>query len=475
MAIPATNPDTIRHALNRWGYGPTTALMSSVQASGLNAYLESQFSTWKSADAGANAAVAGFTTLGQSAIQLWNQYWWGAFWTPIDELQAAAIVRAVRADHQLFERMVEFWSDHFAIDPTGAVEWAFKPVDDRSVIRANALGRFEDMLIASAQSPAMLSFLDQWKSTGTNPNENYARELLELHTLGVDGGYTEADVKAAARLLTGWTINFSTYTFQFNAAAHDPRPVQILGVTYGGSQSTLNDGVTFVKSLARHPSTARHLATKLCKRFVSDTPSASLVQSVANAYLAANTDITATLRYLFNTSEFWSSANAKTRRPIDVLVAFLRATSAQFVLNSWDAATSDAIKKLFVGYFTVAGQAPFFWPTPDGFPEAPASWIHPWGMLTRWNIFLSLALGYVYGVTLNYNALLPYPQPATAGALVDRLCNAVLFRAPTAAERDAFLTYLGTAANVAVPQAYYMIRAGHLTALIASSPAFQLR
>ncbi len=369
MPIPATNATTVRHALNRWTFGPTTALASQVQSMGLNAYMESQLSSWKTADAGANAATSGFTTLSQSSAQLWSSYSTGNFWIPARELQAASLLRAVRADHQLYERMVEFWSDHFNIEIVGDLQWVLKPVDDRTVIRKYALGRFEDLLLASSLSPAMLVYLDQWKSSGTKPNENYARELLELHTLGVDGGYTEDDVKAAARLLTGWSVDFNTFTFKYFSASHDPTPAKILGVTYGPSGSTSADGVSLVRALARHPSTARHIATKLCRRFVSDNPPSFLIQSVANAYLSANTDIAATLRHLFKSGTFWASIDTKVRRPIDAGVAFLRAASAQFALSSPDPVVSDGLKALFVSYFDKMGQGPFRCPRRTDFPS----------------------------------------------------------------------------------------------------------
>jgi len=387
MAIPTATATNVRHALNRWTFGPTAALTAQVTKSGLGAYLESQLAEWRSPDPTAEAAVAGLPMLGSSTAELAAYSPEGA-WAIADELQTATIVRATFGSHQLYERMVEFWTDHFAIDLAADDQWFLKPAHDREVIRKFALGRFEDLLIMSSASPAMLHFLDQTKSTAGNPNENFARELLELHTLGVDGGYDETDVKETARLLTGWSFDRQTFAFSFRNSLHDPAPATILGKTYGGSGPV--GGVALLKDLAHHPATARFLALKLCRRFVSDDPSPTLVSSVASAYLAADTDIAATLRHLFNHSEFWGSAEKKHRRPIDAMVAFLRATATQPIVTDAEYWTALWYRRYFVTAFELLGQAPMRWLDPDGYPDSAAAWIHPMGLLARWNAFLAI-------------------------------------------------------------------------------------
>jgi uncharacterized protein (DUF1800 family) len=472
MAIPTATASNVRHALNRWTFGATAALAAQVTKSGLGAYLESQLAQWRSPDPAAEAAVADLPTLGTSTAEL-AAYPAGGAWAIADELQTATILRATFGSHQLYERMVEFWTDHFAIDLASDDQWFLKRAHDREVIRAHALGRFEDLLIASSASPAMLHFLDQAQSTAENPNENFARELLELHTLGVDGGYDETDVKETARLLTGWSFERQTYAFFFRQAAHDPAPATILGNTYGGAGPA--GGVALLKDLARHPATARFLALKLCRRFVSDDPSSALVSSVASAYLAADTDIAATLRHLFNHSEFWSSAGKKHRRPIDAMVAFLRATSTRPVVTHAEYWTAVWLRRFFVAAFELLGQAPMRWPDPDGYPDAAAAWVHPVGLLARWNAFLAVVQGWYWSFSFDPTAVLGSRLPVSAGAFVDTVAKALLSRAPTTPERNALLTYLGLAAKARVDPATYDVRARHLIALVASSPAFQKR
>ncbi len=472
MAIPTATATNVRHALNRWTFGPTAALTAEVTKSGLGAYLESQLLNWRNPDPAADAAVAGLIMFRSSTAELAAYPADGAGHVE-DELQTATILRATYGSHQLYERMVELWTDHFAIDLGADDQWFLKPAHDREVIRAHALGRFEDLLIASSASPAMLHFLDQAKSTAGNPNENFARELLELHTLGVDGGYDETDVEETARLLTGWSFDRQSWAFSFRKGVHDPAPATILGKTYGGSGP--EGGVALLKDLAHHPATARFLALKLCRRFVSDDPSPTLVSSVAAAYLAADTDIAATLRHLFNHSEFWSSAEKKHRRPIDAMVAFLRATSTRPVVTHDEYWSALWLRRSFVVAFEMLGQAPMRWPDPDGYPEAAAAWIHPVGLLARWNAFLAVVQSWYWSFSFDPTAVLGSRLPASAGAFVDTVVKALLSRLPTTAERNGYLTYLGLTAKARVDPATYDVRARHLIALVASSPAFQKR
>ena len=193
----------------------------------------------------------------------------------IGALRQSAILRAVYSRRQLQERMVEFWSDHFNIYAFKGQGPQFKVVDDHETIRAHALGKFRDLLGASARSAAMLGYLDNTSNRKGVPNENYARELMELHTLGVHGGYTQRDVKEVARCLTGWTTekHWHRGRFLFDPDAHDNGAKQVLGLTIapGGG---VTDGERVLDMLAGHPSTARHLARKLCVHFLGDAPDA---------------------------------------------------------------------------------------------------------------------------------------------------------------------------------------------------------
>ena len=238
----------------------------------------------------------------------------------------AAQYRQMFSQRQLYEVMVEFWSDHFNIHLVNGLGPTLKPEDDRQVIRAHALGNFRDLLHASAKSPSMLFYLDNFFNLASAPNENYARELMELHTLGVDGGYTENDVKEVARCFTGWSIRFpgdtsGDYgTFVFLPAVHDNNAKVVLqnSITAGGGQS---DGEQVLDILAAHPSTAQFIATKLCRRFISDTRTQPVIDAVAAAFTQSGGDIKTTLRALFATDAFRNTADLKFTRPAEYLSA----------------------------------------------------------------------------------------------------------------------------------------------------------
>lgn len=295
------------------------------------------------------------------------------------ELQQATLYRAVFTRRQLYERMVEFWTDHFSID----IEKVgyLKVIDDREVIRKHALGRFSDLLKASAHSPAMLAYLDQNLSRAGAPNQNYVRELMELHTLGVDGGYTQQDVEELARVFTGWTIT-GAGAFSFNASRHDFGAKTVLGVTIpatspGIGAEGVKEGEQMLDVLLNHPSTGRFLATKLLKWFVTPEPTSTQIEAVAGAYRATKGDIKRMVRATLN--EGWlAQAPLKFKRPFHYVASGLRATTA-LVTNITSAVNT-------VGSL---GQPLFLWETPDGFPDLMEYWI---GNITpRWAFATSLA------------------------------------------------------------------------------------
>jgi uncharacterized protein (DUF1800 family) len=317
-----------------------------------------------------------------------------------EEMSRATLLRAVLSRRQLYEVMVQFWSDHFNIDPSkGDCKW-LKVADDREVIRKHALGRFPDLLRATATSPAMLWYLDGRVNKKSNPNErpneNYARELLELHTLGVHGGYTQRDVMEVARCLSGWTVRseevFKKGSVEFKPDLHDDGEKEVLGQTIpsGLGEKDL-DRVLAIVSL--HPSTARYLATKLCRRFVSDEPPERVIQATADAFLESGGDIRATLRALFATEEFQSSRGTKFKRPFEFIVSALRATHAK----------TDAGKNL-IDYLVRMGHAPFAYPTPDGYPQEPSPWMGT--LLWRWNFAVALSENRIEGTKVDNPLLL---------------------------------------------------------------------
>jgi uncharacterized protein (DUF1800 family) len=354
----------------------------------------------------------------------------------VAELQASRIVRAVYSERQLQEVMVDFWSNHFNVfSGKGADRWLLTSYD-RDTIRPNAMRKFSELLVATAQSPAMLFYLDNFQSVSPNMNqqqrrrdevrrmsagpnvrparpqrmrrginENYARELMELHTLGVDGGFTQKDVQEVARCFTGWTIfaprgggaaasailgqtaRTDAGKFFFNARAHDDGEKVVLGhkIPAGGG---FKDGLMVLDILARHPSTAKSIANKLVRHFVSDDPPASLVDRVAGTFTKTNGDIRETLRTIFFSPEFYSrdAYRAKVKRPFELTISAIRAlggeTNGGPQLHQWIARMGEPL----YGY-----------QTPNGYSDTAESWVNTGGLLERMNFALMLASNRIPG------------------------------------------------------------------------------
>jgi len=363
----------------------------------------------------------------------------------LEDLTRATVLRAVLSERQLYEVMVQFWTDHFNIDPSKAEAKWLKAADDRDVIRAHALGNFREMLRESAVSPAMLWYLDGRANRRVKPedkpNENYARELLELHTLGVHGGYTQQDVMEVARCLTGWTVRDKKKFFkgrvEFQAWAHDDGAKRLLGVEIaaGGGARDLDRVLEIVVA---HPSTARHVAEKLCRKFIADEPPEAAVAATAAAFARSGGDVPTTLRALFATEEFWrqDGRGKKFKRPFHFVVSALRATNAE----------TDASKAL-VDYLVRLGHAPFRYSTPDGYPEAASHWQS--SLLWRWNFASALANNGIKGTSVESETL----------------------RERLGGDEGLMATVLGRRASELERGAYQESGAG--LALLLASPAFQ--
>lgn len=318
----AFSDDPALHLLNRLTWGATSQDLDYINTIGLSAFLEEQLNPETIDDSAMAARLAELPILNmtrQEARRLVSPEY-----RTYVALTKGMVQRAVHSRRQLLERMVEFWTDHFNMpdDELGAELIPYH----RDVVRKHALGNFRDLLFGTAQSPAMLYYLDNYLSDAEHPNENYARELLELHTLGVDGGYTEIDVKEVARALTGWTIRDGTESgFYFDPNMHDDGEKQVLGHTLPAGRG-IEDGLQVLSIVSNHPATARYLCFKLCRRFVSDDPPATLVESAAVVWQETAGDIKAVLRHLFAGNEFWQSVGQKLRRPLDFFIAALRVT-----------------------------------------------------------------------------------------------------------------------------------------------------
>ena len=359
------------------------------------------------------------------------------------ELVSAKVARAVVSERQLDEVMSDFWHNHFSVFiGKGQPERYFLPAYDRDVIRPHALGKFRDLLGAVAKSPAMLFYLDNWQSAADSGrptlamaqrgnahrrrrgrgaammdapsaqgrpgrgamvdappvqrrrrglNENYGRELLELHTLGVDGGYTQQDVIEVARALTGWTIRDPRQggTFLFRAEMHDASPKRVLGVALAGARG-IEDGEQVLDIVARHPATARHIALKLSRRFVSDTPPPALVERAAATFTRTDGDIREVVRTIVTSPEFYSRAayRSKVKSPFELVVSALRAMNA--------APDTTARMAMIVARL---GQPLYGHQAPNGYPETGDSWINTGAILNRINFGMAVAGGQLPGLS----------------------------------------------------------------------------
>lgn len=388
--VPPTGEgiDLISHVINRVSFGPTPSEYHRVKEMGdtgedaVKAYLEEQLNPEKIKDKRAQRAARRFEAL---SAPLGEMYEYKEEFL-LEQLTRATLVRATRSERQLFEVMTHFWSDHFNIDSSKKdCKW-LKAADDREVIREHALGNFCDLIRASALSPAMLWYLDgrenRKREADEKPNENYARELLELHTLGVNGGYSQEDVMEVARCLSGWTVRGKKRFFkgkvEFDPSAHDNGSKRVLGheIAAGGGEKDLDDVLEIV---CEHPSTARYLAEKLCVRFIGDEPSAESIKAVADSFTASQGDIKETLRGVFATPEFLAGARGgKLKRPFELIVSALRATRAEVKSEMG-----------LVDYLVRMGHAPFQYPTPDGYPDVASPWTGT--LLWRWHFAIGLA------------------------------------------------------------------------------------
>jgi hypothetical protein len=290
-------------------------------------------------------------------------------WDYAVQLGNLTLMRRMYSNRQVYEAVVEFICDHLHV-PVDTDGWYWRQRYD-TLVRAGALGSFSDMLTAASLSPAMLTYLGTATSTATAVNENQARELLELHTVGV-GFYTEDDVKATAKLLSGWTCNAWSNPPVWDAtyidSRHNKTPVSVQGFTSDGSGNGGRTAKDFLAHLARHPNTARRLMTKLATRFVSDSPSATLVADLVSVYQANDTDLTAVLKALVRHPEFIASAHSKVRTPMQDYVATMRALG---VVVHKPTHASDAANQLVYAY---GGGIPYSWPRPDGRPDVAAAY-----------------------------------------------------------------------------------------------------
>lgn len=367
---------------------------------------------------------------------------------------------AVMTDTPFIERLVHFWANHFAVSVEKTESTAFAGLMEFEAIRPNVLGRFEDMLVAVEQHPAMLLFLDQARSIGPDSpfgsraagrggnrkvglNENLGREILELHTLGVRSGYTQADVTEFARALTGWTVSglgagpyarrqadAAPGDFVFSPQLHQPGTRTILGRKYGQDGEAQARAV--LADLARHPATARHLAVKLARHFVADDPPPAVVARLEKAYLSSGGDLPSVYRALVDAPEAWTPAAAKFRDPWLWTVAALRATSAR-----GGNIPGDIPDRQLVNWFNQLGQPVWKSGSPAGWDDVAAAWAAPDALLRR--VELAQRFAQILPANADARALAPElfgpaVSPGTKAALANaespKQALSLLFAAP---------------------------------------------
>ncbi len=487
-------------ALNRIAFGPRPGDFERVQAIGIDAFVEEQLHPESIDDSLVDQRLSQYPTLSKSIGQLLAdypqqnpqlvakqsrleqfEYLLGQLGIKpeyaagpaeiVDELQQATLTRAIQSERQLQEVLVDFWSNHFNIYIYKNADRWLKTVDDREVIRKYAFGKFEDLLLASAQSPAMLEYLDNHLNVKGVPNENYAREIMELHTLGVDGGYTQKDVQELARCFTGWTIRppqrlspeLTDYSnaggFVFNPRQHDDGTKLVLGINLpagGGS----GDAMKMINVLAHHPSTAHFITKKLVTRLVSDTPPDALVQRAAETFQRSNGDIRAVLSTILHSDEFKNSFAQKIKRPFELIASTARALDLQL---------DDTLA--FALALRLMGQGLFQHLTPDGYPDSGTAWINTGGLLARWNLALLVAGNKVPRAQADLESAMSRATIQSAADAVDFWVNRILHRTIPETDRTKLIQAVskGGAAD------WDPTRLPDLVALILASPHFQYR
>ncbi len=395
--------------LQRISFGPTSADHARMRQLGYTAYLEEQLAYTRLDDSELESAItAALPTLSMTPTELY----FGENFDLTYELPIAAIYRAIYSKRQLFETMVNFWTDHFNIDLSGDTAHFLKHVDERDVIRKHALGKFPDLLRASSKSPAMLTYLSNDSNYADYPNENYAREVMELHSLGADQGYTQIDVRELARCLTGWFIvyeedvnNFGK--FKFEPDAHDNGAKRVIGLAIpaGGG---VTDGEKVINRLALHPNTAKYIARKLLIYFWGYEPPQNYVNRVAIVFKNTGGDIKAMLRTVLQRS--WiETATPKLKRPFHYAASAVRATFGAV----------DDPGPLF-DHLADSGQLPYYWSPPNGYPDTRVYWS---GFLrNRWNFSLDLSASDSLGIRLDLdNFLAPNLSPQALTTRINAL------------------------------------------------------
>ena len=416
----------VLHALNRLGFGPRPGDVDRVLSIGVDKWIDEQLHPERIADRAIDARLQRLPTMTMSNADILRKYYVPVQMArrqakadgkngelmkdiPYDErpqrvmedLLTQRIVRAAESDRQLNEVMVDFWINHFNVFAGKGIDRFLLTSYERDTIRPHIWGRFEDLLRATAKSPAMLFYLDNARSRRDAINENYAREIMELHTLGVDGGYTQKDVTELARVFTGWTITRpqdrrgEAAEFVYRPFLHDAGAKTVLGIRFapGGG---MEEGEKMIRVLAHHPATAHHIALQLCQRLVSDDPPRALVDRVAKRFLDTDGDLRETVKAVITSPEFWdpSTYRTKVKTPFEYVISAARAIDAH-IDNPMPIAR--ALQQI--------GEPLYGAQPPTGYSDRADAWINTGALLNRLNFALDLAANKFPGVRTDGNVM----------------------------------------------------------------------
>jgi uncharacterized protein (DUF1800 family) len=413
VILPASATDPkILHAISRLSFGPTPGEIERVESIGVEKYIQEQLNpNTIPASSTLDSQLAQLSTLNLSTTELGAVYGATRKVLPAErpqlelnirkvaeERNQAKLFRAIKSPRQLEEVMTDFWYNHFNVSTYKGISRVWTGNYEQTAIRPHAFGKFRDLLEATSRHPAMLHYLDNWQNTTPNPNpkaknrgglnENYARELMELHTLGVKGGYSQKDVTSLAQIFTGWgylpanTKKGVPFTFYFDPNRHDSSPKTLLGkpITGKGEQEVEQA----LDILAKNPATAKFVSYKIAQRFVSDNPPVTLVDRMKTRWLQTDGDIKAVMTTMLNSKEFWASTaqRSKFKTPLEYVVSAARATGSNIEET-----------KFLNGQLSGFGMPLYGCQTPDGYKNTREAWLNENSTIQRINFASHLANG----------------------------------------------------------------------------------
>jgi len=407
-----TERERALHVLNRLAFGARPGDVDKILKDGIDTWINQQLHPESISDRAVEARLQNMPTLRLSNGEIMEEYYKPLVEARrmkkaddqadtaelraarekgrevVEDLVAQRIIRAAESDRQLNEVMVDFWFNHFNVFIGKGQDRFMLTSYERDTIRPYIWGRFEDLLMATAKSPAMLFYLDNERSRAGNLNENYAREIMELHTLGVDGGYTQKDVTELARVFTGWSIDPRTGTFFFRPRMHDTGEKSVLGVNFpaGGG---IEEGERMIHILAHHPATAHHIALQLCQRLVSDDPPKALVDRVAKKFIRSDGDLRQTVKAVIDSPEFWDPKQyrAKVKPPFEYVISAVRAVNAT-IDNPLPIAR--ALQQI--------GEPLYGSQPPTGYSAKSEVWVNSGALMNRINFAVALSNNQLPGV-----------------------------------------------------------------------------